>query len=56
MKAVINSNSLIEISKLIKADEFSVVVKDEDVKIIGTNTYENDHILNKLLLKKIAME
>ena len=56
MKAVINSNSLIEISKLIKADEFSVVVKDEDVKIIGTNTYENESYINKLLLKKIAME
>ena len=53
MKAVINSNSLIEISKLIKADEFSVVVKDEDVKIIGTNTYENESYIEQGVIKWI---
>ena len=52
MKAVINSNSLIEISKLIKADEFSVVVKDEDVKIIGTNTYENESYIEQVVIKE----
>lgn len=52
MKAVINSNSLIEISKLIKADEFSVVVKDEDVKIIGTNTHENESYIEQVVIKE----
>ncbi len=52
MKAVINSNSLIEISKLIKADEFSVVVKDEEVKIIGTNTYENESYIEQVVIKE----
>ena len=50
MKAIINSNSLIEISKLIKADEFSVVVKDEDVKIIGTNTRENESYIEQVVI------